>query len=114
MKIEQMTRYHPQFIDIFCLLRTIWSVAILASAIENKVFIYQVARIFRLTYGLEILKYSWSVKIITPASQFQGRGSEGHPIDELVLDIPEQTGMDLGRIGADAGETLTLSNAFGV
>lgn len=53
------------------------------------------------------------VQIITPASQFQGRGSEGHPIDRLVLDVPEQTYMDLGCIGADAGETLTLSNAFG-
>jgi hypothetical protein len=53
------------------------------------------------------------VQIITPASQFQGRGSEGHPMDGLVLDVPEQTGMDLGCIGADAGEILTISNAFG-
>jgi len=53
------------------------------------------------------------VQIITPASQFQGRGSEGHPMDGLVLDVPEQTGMDLGCIGADAGETLAISNAFG-
>lgn len=53
------------------------------------------------------------VQIITPASQFQGRGSEGHPMDGLVLDVPEQTGMDLGCIGADAGETLSISNAFG-
>ena len=53
------------------------------------------------------------VQIITPASQFQGRGSEGHPMDGLVLDVPEQTGMDLGCLGADAGETLSISNAFG-
>lgn len=53
------------------------------------------------------------VQIITPASQFQGRGSEGHPMDGLVLDVPGQTGMDLGCIGADAGETHSISNAFG-
>jgi hypothetical protein len=53
------------------------------------------------------------IQIITPASQFQGGGSAGHPIDGLVLDVPAQTGMDLGCIGADAGETLTISNAFG-
>jgi hypothetical protein len=53
------------------------------------------------------------VQVITPASQFQGRGSEGHPMDGVVLDVPAQTGMDLGCIGADAGETLSISNAFG-
>ena len=50
---------------------------------------------------------------MTPASQFQGGGSHGHPIDGLVLDVPAQTGMDLGCIGANAGETLNISNAAG-
>jgi hypothetical protein len=53
------------------------------------------------------------VQIMTPASQFQGGGSQGHPIDGLVLDVPAQTGMDLGCIGANAGETLNISNAAG-
>jgi hypothetical protein len=34
-------------------------------------------------------------------------------MDVLVLDVPAQTGMDLGCIGADAGETIDISNAFG-
>lgn len=33
--------------------------------------------------------------------------------DRLVFDVPAQTGMDLGMIGAKAGETLSISNAFG-
>jgi hypothetical protein len=53
------------------------------------------------------------IQIMTPASQFQGGGSQGHPIDGLVLDVPAQTGMDLGCIGANAGETLNISNAAG-
>jgi hypothetical protein len=52
------------------------------------------------------------VQILTPPSDFRGRGSTG-PFDGLVLDVPAQTGMDLGCIGADAGETIDISNAFG-
>jgi hypothetical protein len=52
------------------------------------------------------------VQILTPPSDFRGRGSTG-PFDGLVLDVPRQTGMDLGCIGADGGETIDISNAFG-
>ena len=43
------------------------------------------------------------------ASQFRGLGSE----NELVLDVPTQTGLDLGRIGGWHGEVISISNAFG-
>jgi hypothetical protein len=49
---------------------------------------------------------------MTPPSQFRGSGSTG-PQDGLVLDVPAQTGMDLGCIGAQSGEVLDISNAFG-
>jgi len=52
------------------------------------------------------------VQIITPPSQFRGSGSSG-PKDGLVLDVPAQTGKDLGSIGAQGGETIDISNAFG-
>jgi hypothetical protein len=35
------------------------------------------------------------------------------PYDGLVLDVPPQTGMTLGAIGAQAGETIDISNSFG-
>jgi len=52
------------------------------------------------------------VQIITPPSQFRGSGSSG-PKDGLVLDVPAQTGKDLGSIGAQGGETIDIGNAFG-
>jgi hypothetical protein len=52
------------------------------------------------------------VQILTPPSQFRTSGSTG-PQDGLVLDVPAQTGLDLGCIGAQAGETIDISNAFG-
>jgi hypothetical protein len=52
------------------------------------------------------------VQFLTPPSQFRTSGSTG-PNDGLVLDVPSQTGMSLGVIGAQAGETIDISNAFG-
>ena len=52
------------------------------------------------------------VQILTPPSQFRTKGSTG-PQDGLVLDVPAQTGMDLGCIGAEGGEVIDISNAFG-
>ena len=52
------------------------------------------------------------VQIITPASQFRGPGSTG-PKDGLVLDVPAQTGMDLGCLGGKANERFDISDAFG-
>ncbi|REL24483.1 hypothetical protein DYD21_17970 [Rhodohalobacter sp. SW132] len=52
------------------------------------------------------------IQIMTPQSQFRGSGSSGAN-DALVLDVPAQTGKDLGSVGAQGGETITISNAFG-
>jgi hypothetical protein len=52
------------------------------------------------------------VQVLTPPSHFRTPGSSGLH-DGLVLDVPAQTGMSLGAIGAGAGETLDISNAFG-
>jgi hypothetical protein len=69
----------------------------------------------------DFLVYIWArnietsqggVQITTPASQFRGSGSTG-PIDGLVLDVPAQTGADLGCIGGKRGEKIHISNAFG-
>jgi hypothetical protein len=51
------------------------------------------------------------IQITTPPSQFRGVGSTG-PDDGLVLDVPSETGMDLGCIGARAGETIDITSAF--
>lgn len=69
----------------------------------------------------DFLLYIWArnvetfqggVQVLTPPSQFRGGGSTG-PQDGLVLDVPAQTGLDLGCIGARGGETIDISNAFG-
>lgn len=52
------------------------------------------------------------VQVMTPPSQFRTSGSQG-PNDGLVLDVQAQTGSDLGCIGAQAGETIDITNAFG-
>jgi len=52
------------------------------------------------------------VRITTPPSQFRGSGATG-PNDGLGLDVPAQTGKDLGSIGAKGGETINISNSFG-
>ena len=52
------------------------------------------------------------VQILTPPSQFRGPSSTG-PEDGLVLDVPPQTGMDLGYIGARENEVISISSAFG-
>ena len=77
--------------------------------------------VVHITSSADFLVYVWArnietfaggVQIITPPSQFRGAGSTG-PIDGLVLDIPPQTGKDLGCIGGRAGETIDISNAAG-
>lgn len=77
--------------------------------------------VVRIKSNADFLLYVWArnvetsrggVQIMTPPSQFRGSGSTG-PQDGLVLDVPAQTGMDLGCIGAQGGETIDVSNAFG-
>jgi hypothetical protein len=76
--------------------------------------------VVNVTSNADFLLYIWArnvetspggVQILSPPSQFRGSGSTG-PHDGLVLDVPAQTGTDLGCIGAEGGETLSVSNAF--
>jgi hypothetical protein len=73
------------------------------------------------TSNADFLVYIWArnietfqggVQILTPPSQFRGTGSTG-AFDGLVLDVPPQTGLDLGCIGGHAGETIDITSAFG-
>jgi len=66
----------------------------------------------------DFLVYIWArnvetfpggVQVMTPPSRFRGSGSTG-PQDGLVMDVPAQTGLDLGCIGGSAGETIGLSS----
>ncbi len=77
--------------------------------------------VVHVTSNADFLVYIWArnvettrggVQILTPPSQFRGSGSTG-PQDGLGLDVPAQTGQDLGCIGAQGGETIDISNAFG-
>jgi hypothetical protein len=52
------------------------------------------------------------VQFLTPPSQFRSSGATG-PSDGLVLDVPAQTGMTLGALGGQGGETIDISSAFG-
>ena len=52
------------------------------------------------------------VQVTTPKSQFRGKGSTG-PNDSLAMNVPAQTGMNLGSIGGKDGETIDITNAFG-
>jgi hypothetical protein len=63
-------------------------------------------------WARNIETFKGGIQMMTPPSQFRGVGETG-PQDGLVLDIPPQTGMDLGCIGGRGGETLNLSSAFG-
>jgi hypothetical protein len=78
-------------------------------------------RVVNVTCNADFLLYIWArnvetsqggVQVLTPPSQFRGSGSTG-PQDGLVLDVSAQTGLDLGCIGAQGGETIDISNAFG-
>ena len=77
--------------------------------------------VVHVTCNADFLLYIWArnveisqggVQITTPPSQFRGSGSTG-PQDGLVLDVPAQTGLDLGCIGAQKGEVIDVTNAFG-
>jgi hypothetical protein len=77
--------------------------------------------VVHVTCNADFLLYIWArnvetfpggVQISTPPSQFRGGGSTG-PMDGLVLDVPQQTGIDLGCIGAQRNEVVDISNAFG-
>ena len=76
--------------------------------------------IVHVTSGKDFVLYIWArnvetfhggIQITTPPSQFRGVGSTGRD-DRLVLDVPPQTGVDLGFIGARAGETIDITSAF--
>ena len=80
-----------------------------------------VERVVNVTSDRDLLVHIWArniedfqggVQIVTPPSQFRTTGLTG-PNDGLVLDVPAQTGQNLGCIGARGGETLNLSNASG-
>jgi hypothetical protein len=76
--------------------------------------------VIHVTSNSDFLVYIWArnvetfhggVIVETSASQFRGSGSSG-PFDALVLDVPAQTGLDLGCIGAQGGEVVDIGNAF--
>jgi hypothetical protein len=48
-----------------------------------------------------------AVQVSTPPSQFRSVGSTG-PRDSLAMDVPPQTGLDLGCIGGRANETIDI------
>lgn len=53
------------------------------------------------------------VQILTPPSQFRGRNAGGGDTEGLVLEVPPQTGIDLGCIGGQGSEVLEFSNSGG-
>lgn len=79
----------------------------------------EVEGVVRVTSTADFLVQIWArnievtsggVQVLTPPSQFRGSGSTG-PQDGLVMDVPAQTGLDIGGIGGRGGETFSISNA---
>jgi len=77
-------------------------------------------RVVHVTSDADFVLHIWArnadaslggVEFSTPPSQFRGSGST-EPADRIVLNVPSQTGMNLGAIGARAGETIDISKAF--
>ena len=71
------------------------------------------------TSTADFLVYMWArnietfngvVEVDTPPSQFRTPASSG-PRDGLAMDVPAQTGMNLGCIGGKAGETIDIQGA---
>ena len=62
------------------------------------------------TWAMNVKDYPGGVEFLTPPSQFRGSGSAG-PTDRIILNVPSQTGVSLGAIGAQADETIDISNA---
>lgn len=79
---------------------------------EHVVYVTSSADFLLHIWARNVETFPGGVQIITPPSQFRGSGSTG-PQDGLVLDVPAQTGKDLGGIGGQGGETLEISNSSG-
>ena len=73
---------------------------------EQSVHVSSISGFQTCIWARNVEVFHGGIQIITPATQFQCGGKAGHTIDGLVLDVPAQTGMDLGCIGADTGKLL--------
>jgi hypothetical protein len=62
------------------------------------------------TWAMNVRDCPGGVEFLTPPSQFRGGGFID-PADRITLNVPQQTGMSLGAIGGQAGETIDISNA---
>jgi hypothetical protein len=78
---------------------------------ENAVYVTSSADYLLYIWARNVDTARGGVQVTTPGSQYQGGGATGHPEDALVLDVPGQSGIDLGCIGAQGGETIALSAA---
>jgi hypothetical protein len=76
---------------------------------EQVVYVTSDADFVLHTWARNVETFPGGVEFLTPPSQFRGSGSTG-PADGLVLNVPPQTGMSLGAIGAQAGETIDISS----
>ena len=63
-------------------------------------------------WARNVEEFAGGVQVMTPPSQFRTPASSGDQ-DGLVLDVPAQTGLDLGHIGGKADETIEITNASG-
>jgi len=63
-------------------------------------------------WARNIETFHGGIQVSTPPSQFRTPASNG-PQDGLVMDVPPQTGLNLGLIGGKATESISISNAFG-
>jgi hypothetical protein len=63
-------------------------------------------------WARNIETFGGGIQVLTPPSRFRTPAASG-PQDGLVLEVPAQTGMNLGSIGGRGGETFDISNSSG-
>ena len=77
---------------------------------ETAIHITSTADFLLYIWARNIETFNGVVEVYTPPSQFRTPASSG-PRDGLAMDVPAQTGMNLGCIGGKAGETLDIQAA---
>ena len=74
---------------------------------ESAIHVTSTADFLVYLWARNIETFNGAIEVYTPPSQFRTPASSG-PRDGLAMDVPAQTGMNLGCIGGKAGETIDI------
>jgi len=77
---------------------------------ESSIHVTSTADFLVYIWARNVETFNGVIEVYTPPSQFRTPGSTG-PRDGLAMDVPAQTGMNLGCIGGGARETIDIQSA---